>query len=214
MPRQPAICSLTWAMRCASELIEATELLAGRRSTPACSVVELLAGVAKARGELVGAAEHDLARGQVLRLARHVDEGVEELAGGIAEAGLAGAGTPVSSCSSCAARVASPTAIEREVVASRVRKSSCARVTVATLTPLPKKPAPAELAAGRRELDLLARIARRVGVGDVVAGRSAAPRSWRTSRACRGTSGPRRSWCSCRRRAPSGQRRAAGAASC
>jgi hypothetical protein len=47
-----------------------------------------------------------------------------------------------SSCCSWLLRASSAAASEALVAASRVRNSLCARVTVVTSTPLPKKPAP------------------------------------------------------------------------
>ena len=52
--------------------------------------VDLVGGVAKARGEIADAGQHDLPRRGVLRLVRDVDEGVEHLLRGVAEARLAG----------------------------------------------------------------------------------------------------------------------------
>ena len=47
-----------------------------------------------------------------------------------------------SSCRNWSLRAASDDATARDVEASRVRNSLCARATVATFTPLPKKPEP------------------------------------------------------------------------
>ena len=56
-------------------------------------------------------------------------------------------------------RALSIAASEPAVAASRVRNSSCARDTVLTSTPLPKKPAPVDWPARGGQLDLLARVA-------------------------------------------------------
>jgi hypothetical protein len=53
-------------------------------------LVELVGGGVDAADPLLGAREHDLAGRHVLRLVGDVDEGVEQLAGGVAQAGFTG----------------------------------------------------------------------------------------------------------------------------
>ena len=107
----------------------------------------------------------------VLRAAGQVDHRVEELRRRHSPGRTRRAGTRFSSrLELLEARAVDRPASDDARAASRVRKASCERVTVATSTPLPKKPAPVNWPVRGRQLGLLARVAVGVGVGDVVAG--------------------------------------------
>ena len=130
--------------------------------------VELPAGAAKAGRHFFGTRQHHLASRAVLRLVGHVDEGVKELVGRVADAGFP----------------------EREYLLEflqlgrargvgtglRARQPSLARQKIIVLPAhgahvdaLAEIARPAVLRRGRGQLDRLARIAHGVGIGDVVA---------------------------------------------
>ena len=131
--------------------------------------VQLLCRGIETRGQITGAGQHDLARRLVLRLGRHIGEGVEELGGRIAQPGLAHAEhlfelhELVAACA----------------VASRLRARQRGLVGQEFIVGAGDGGdvhAPAEkagagvLPVGGCQLDFLPRIAHRVRVGDVVAG--------------------------------------------
>ena len=154
--------------------------------------VELPARAREARRQLAGAAEHHLARGQILRVAGHVDHGVEKLAGREAHALLAAREHRLQ-----LRQLVEPCAVVRSLRPGR--RWPRAAGTGRTRAPRSSRRRPCRRSR-RRRTGRWTSAAAPAGASSRrrwhwrCCGRwSAAPRSWRTSPACRSTSMSRRS---------------------
>ena len=99
VPTERAICWLTSAMRCVS-CVDVPRRCSQVLRHAGLQAVDLRRRRREARRDVLRARQHHLARRRVLRLAGQIDQRVEQLSGGIAEALLAGRNT-CSSCCSC-----------------------------------------------------------------------------------------------------------------
>jgi hypothetical protein len=132
-------------------------------------VGKLLASAGVAGRHLLGAAQHHLARGRVGGAAGHVDHGVEELVGGVAQAVLTGREDQLQAQQVVAQRAVAPGLGTRAVGfgAQEAVVGAGDRVHVHALA---QEATAGELRRCCGKHHLLARKAGRVRVGDVVAG--------------------------------------------
>jgi hypothetical protein len=131
--------------------------------------IDLIRRRAKARRQVADAGQRHLPRRRILRLVGDVDEGVEHLLRRVAEAGLAG----LEDLLELLQLIAAGAVGSRQRLGQRRFAGQEVAVRAAhggDVDALAEKAAAGLLAGRRGELDLLARVAGRVGVGDVVAG--------------------------------------------
>jgi hypothetical protein len=129
---------------------------------------ELLAGAGKARRHLLRAAQHHLARRRVGGPAGDVDQGVQELVGGVAQAALAGREDLLQAQQVVAQRTVTLCLGTRAVGLGGHEAVVGAQHGV-DVDPLADETRAAELRHGGGQQGALARVAGCVGVGDVVA---------------------------------------------